>query len=95
MTPEILFQQTSDFYQCLIHPELEDVDFQRELEASRGLRAELDRELALTLIQENNWRTRLLGLAVGVLLREWSLAPVVLDLIRQPTGISIVPAGPG
>lgn len=93
MTPETLFQQTSDFYQCLIHPDLEDVDFRRELEAFRGLRAELDRELALTLIQESNWRTRLLGLAVGALLREWSLAPVVLELIRQPTGISIVPAG--
>ena len=65
MTPEILFQQTSDFYQSLIHPDLSDVDFQRELEAFRGLRAELDREPALTLIQENNWRTRLLGLAVG------------------------------
>lgn len=93
MTPEILFQQTSDFYQSLIHPDLSDVDFQREIEAFRGLRAELDRELALTLIQESNWRTHLLGLAVGALLREWSLAPVVLDLIRQPTGISIVPAG--
>ena len=39
------------------------------------------------------WRSRLLGLAVGALLREWSLAPAVRELIQQPTGMSIVPAG--
>lgn len=93
MTPETLFQQTSDFYQSLIHPDLSDVDFQREIEAFRELRSELDIDLALALLQDRNWRTRLLGLAVGALLREWSLAPAVLELIQQPTGMSIVPAG--
>ena len=93
MTPETLFQQTSDFYQELIHPDLEDAGFRRALDANCELRGELDFYLALALLQDRNWRSRLLGLVVGALLREWSLAPAVVELIQQPTGLSIVPAG--
>ncbi|QDT27345.1 hypothetical protein Enr10x_26620 [Gimesia panareensis] len=93
MTPEKLFDTTADFYLQLIHPDLEDAGFRRALDAFCELRGELDFDLALALLQDRNWRSRLLGLVVGALLSEWSLAPAVVELIKEPIGISIVPAG--
>lgn len=93
MTPEQLVKATGLFYDYLVHPELQDSEFQNSLNIFRNLDKDFDRGLALELIQEVNWRDRLLGFAVAAVLRDWSLSRAIVDTYLHPTGISIVPVG--
>ncbi|QDT42190.1 hypothetical protein Pan241w_22710 [Gimesia alba] len=93
MTPEKLVQTTGLFYQSLIHPAPDDPEFRAGLDRFCQLRDNLDRGLALQLIQEVNWRDRLLGFAVAALLQDWSLSSAILETLQRPTGMAIVPAG--
>lgn len=93
MTPEQLVQTTGLFYQSLIHPALDDPTFLADLDRFCQMRDNLDRGLALQLIQEVNWRDRLLGFAVAALLQDWSLSSAILETLQRPTGMAIVPAG--
>lgn len=93
MTPDQLFQETGNFYQCLIHPVPDDPEFQAGLDRFCQLREALDRDLVLQLIKELDWRSRLLGYAVAALNQDWSLSSEILATLSQPTGLTIVPAG--
>ncbi|WP_339736309.1 hypothetical protein [uncultured Gimesia sp.] len=93
MTPEQLVQATGLFYQGLIHPAPDAPEFQVGLDTFCHLRDDLNRGLALQLIQDVNWRSRLLGFAVAALLQDWSLSSDILETLQRPTGSSIVPAG--
>ncbi|QDV50284.1 hypothetical protein [Gimesia fumaroli] len=94
MTPEQLVQTTGLFYQSLIHPALDDPTFLADLDRFCQMRDNLDRGLALQLIEEVNWRDRLLGFAVAALLQDWSLSSAILETLqRRLTGMAIVPAG--
>lgn len=93
MTPEQLVKATGLFYDKLVHPVVQDSEFQTSLTSFRNLGKDFDRDLALELIQEVNWRDRLLGIAVAAVLRDWSLSHAIVDTCLSPSGISIVPAG--
>jgi len=93
MTAKELFNSTEDVYLSLIHPEihplLDSEDFISLLRIADTASENTVKELTIS----NDWRERIIGLAIAARARLWNLGKTVSESLRDPRGIAIVPAG--
>src|SRR6185503_5429824 len=87
-----IFEQTKGAYLCLIHPIRRDDTFQREIAPVVALASSVPDELVASMITGASWRGRLLGLCLAMAKRPATFIEAMLESLRDPRGIAIVPA---
>lgn len=92
MSEEDIFEQTKGAYLCLIHPVRRDETYRREIALVIALAPSVPDELATAMIAGVSWRERLLGLCMAMSKRPAIFTEAMLQSLRDPRGISIVPA---
>ncbi len=91
MTENDVFERTKGAYLCLIHPVRCDDRYEPEIESVLALAPLVPDELVASLITGASWRERLLGLCMGMAKEPTNFIEPMLQSLRDPRGISIVP----
>jgi hypothetical protein len=91
MSEADIFDLTKSAYLCLIHPVLRDDTYRQEIAPVIGLAPSVPDELIASMITGAGWRERLLGISLGMAKRPASFAQPMLQSLRDPRGISVVP----
>lgn len=91
MSEEEIFDKTKGAYLCLIHPKMPDCTYQREIASVVELAPAAPDELVAAMITGASWRERLLGLCMAMAKRTGTFSEPMLQSLRDPRGISIVP----
>lgn len=92
MSEDDIFKQTKDAYLCLIHPVRQGDDYGQEIASVIALAPSVSDELVAAMIAGSSWRERLLGLCMAMSKRPATFTEAMLQSVRDPRGISIVPA---
>ena len=87
-----IFEQTKGAYLCLIHPIRRDDTYRQEIAPVVALASSVPDELVAAMITCASWRERLLGLCIAMAKRPATLIEAMLQSLRDPRGIAIVPA---
>jgi hypothetical protein len=87
-----VFEQTKDAYLCLIHPIRRDDIYRREIAPVLAIVPAVPDQLVASMIVGASWRERLLGLCLSIAKRQAKFVNPMLESLRDPRGISIVPA---
>src|SRR6266498_4006131 len=87
-----IFEQTKGAYLCLIHPILRDDTYRQEIAPVVALASSVPDELVAAMITGAPWRERLLGLCIAMAKRPATFIEAMLQSLRDPRGIAIVPA---
>src|SRR3954452_21159662 len=91
MSEDDVFEQTKDAYLCLIHPMRRDDIYRQEIASVITLASSVPDELVVTMITAAGWRERLLGLCLAMAKRPVTFTEAMLQSLRDPHGIAIVP----
>jgi hypothetical protein len=92
MNEEDIFKNTRDAYLCLIHPVQQDETCRKEIASVVALAPSVPDEVVASMIIGASWRERLLGICMAIAKRPASFVEPLLQSLRDPRGISIVPA---
>lgn len=92
MSEDDIFKQTKDAYLCLVHPVRQGDTYRQEIGTVITLAASVPDELVAIMIVGSSWRERLLGLCMAMSKRPAMFTEPVLQSLRDPRGIAIVPA---
>ena len=92
MSEEDIFEQTKDAYLCLVHPIRRDDTYRREIAPVIDLASSAPDELVASMITGAGWRERLLGLCLAMAKQPATFIDAMLQSLRDPRGIAIVPA---
>ena len=92
MTEDDIFEQTKGAYLCLIHPIRRDDTYRQEIAQVVALASSVPDELVAAMITGASWRERLLGLCIAMAKRPATFIEAMLQSLRDPRGIAIVPA---
>jgi hypothetical protein len=92
MSEDDIFHQTKDAYLCLIHPVRRDEAYRQEIASVIALAPSVPDELIAAMISGVSWRERLLGLCMAMSKQPEMFTEAMLQSLRDPRGISIVPA---
>ncbi len=92
MNEDDIFDQTEGAYLCLIHPVLRDDTYRLEIAPVVALAPSMPDELVASLITGASWRERLLGICLAMANHPASFIEPMLQSLRDPRGISIIPA---
>ncbi|MCI0642249.1 MAG: hypothetical protein L0Y72_04270 [Gemmataceae bacterium] len=87
-----VFEQTKGAYLCLIHPRREGGQYPQEMNALIALAPSVSDQLVDSLLDGSSWRERLLGLCLAMAKRPAAFIELILQSLREPLGIAIVPA---
>lgn len=87
-----IFKQTKNAYLCLIHPVQRDNIYGQEIAPVVALASSAPDEFVRALIVGKSWRERLLGLCMGASKEPAIFIEAILQSLRDPRGIAIVPA---
>lgn len=91
MNADDIFDQTKGAYLCLIHPIRRDDTYRKEIALVVVLAASVPDELVAAMITGASWRERLLGLCLAMAKRPATFVEAMLQSLRDPRGIAIVP----
>ena len=91
MNKDDIFEHTKDAYLCLIQPIRSHNAYREELAPLVALVPSVPSELIADLITGVSWRERLLGLCMAMSQRSAIYTVEMLQSLRDPCGISIVP----
>jgi hypothetical protein len=92
MSEDDIFKQTTDAYLCLIHPVRQGDTYRKEIASVIAIAPSVPDELVAAMIAGVSWRERLLGLCMAMAKRPAIFTEAMLQSLRDPRGISIVPA---
>jgi hypothetical protein len=92
MRVEDIFDQTKGAYLCLIHPVLRDHAYRQEIAPVIALAPSVPDEVISAMIVGPSWRERLLSLCMAMTKRPATFVEPMVQSLRDPRGISIVPA---
>jgi hypothetical protein len=92
MTEDDILNQTKDAYLCLVHPVRQGDAYRKEIASVAALAPSVPDELVAAMIVGDSWRERLLGLCMAMAKRPAVFIQPVLQSLRDPRGITIVPA---
>jgi hypothetical protein len=92
MSEDDIFKQTKDAYLCLIHPVRQGDTYHQEIASVIALAPSVPNELVAAMIAGVSWRERLLGLCLAMAKRPAIFTEAMLQSLRDPRGLSIVPA---
>ena len=92
MSENDIFEQTKGAYLCLIHPIRRDDTYRQEIASVVLLASSVPDELVAAMITGASWRERLLGLCLAMAKRPGKFIEAMLQSLRDPRGIAIVPA---
>jgi hypothetical protein len=92
MTEADVFARTGDAYLRLIHPVMADDRYREDVAPVLALAPAVPDELVAAMLVGASWRERLLGLCLAMALRPGAFIERVLQSLREPRGIAIVPA---
>ena len=92
MTADDIFERTQDAYLCLIHPIRQGDAYRQEIAPVIALTPSVPDELVAAMITSRDWRPRLLGLCLAMAKRPATFTEAMLQSLRDPRGIAIVPA---
>jgi hypothetical protein len=91
MSKEDIFEQTKGAYLCLIHPVRRDHTYRQEIAPVISLAPSVSDELVVAMLTGASWRERLLGLCIAMAKRPATFIEPMLQSLRDPRGIAIVP----
>lgn len=91
MSEDDILRQTNDAYLSLVHPAQRDGEFQRKISSVVSLAPSVPDTLVAAMINGASWRERLLGICMGMAKRQKMFVEPMLQSLRDPRGISIVP----
>jgi hypothetical protein len=91
MNEDDIFNQIKDAYLVLIHPVLQDDTSRKEIASMVALAPSAPDEVVASMITGASWRERLLGICMAIAKRPASFIEPMLQSLRDPRGISIVP----
>jgi hypothetical protein len=91
MSEHDIFQQTGDAYLCFVHPLLEDDTCRKEMASVIALAPSVPDDVVTSMITGASWRERLLGTCLAMAKLPTSFVEPMLQSLRDPRGISIVP----
>jgi len=91
MTEEDIFERTKDAYLGLIHPKRRDDAYRQEIAPVIALASSVPDDLIVAMITATGWRERLLGLCLAMAKRPSTFTDAMLQTLRDPRGIAIVP----
>ena len=91
MSEDDVFEQTNGAYLCLIHPVRRDDTYRQEIAPVLALAPSVPDELVASMIAGASWRERLLGLCMAMTKQPAAFIEPMLQSLRDPRGISIVP----
>ncbi|MBA4146610.1 MAG: hypothetical protein H0X66_00735 [Verrucomicrobia bacterium] len=91
MTEDDIFEQTKGAYLCLIHPKRSGDLYRQEIAPVIALAPSVSDELVASMITGASWRERLLGICTAMAKRPAGFIEPMLQSLRDPRGISIVP----
>jgi hypothetical protein len=91
MSEDDIFERTKDAYLCLIHPVRRDDTYRQEIAPVVALAPSVPDELVAAMITAAGWRERLLGLCLAMAKRPASFIDSMVQSLRDPRGIAIVP----
>jgi hypothetical protein len=92
MSENDIFDQTKGAYLCLIHPIRRDETYRQEIAPMVALAPSVPDELVAAMITGASWRERLPGLCLAMAKRPGTFIEAMLQSLREPRGIAIVPA---
>ncbi len=92
MTEDDVFEKTEGAYLCLIHPNRHDQAHRQAITTIVALAPSVPDEVVAAMITGASWRERLLGLCMAMAKRPAIFIEPILQSLRDPRGISIVPA---
>jgi hypothetical protein len=92
MSEDDIFEQTKDAYLCLVHPSRRDDAYRQEIAPAIALASSVPDEIVATMITAAGWRQRLLGLCFAMAKRPATFTEAMLQSLRDPREIAIVPA---
>lgn len=92
MSEDDVFKQTKDAYLCLIHPVRQGEAYREEIASVIALAPSVPDELVVAMIAGVSWRERLLGLCIAMSKQPAMFTEAMLQSLRDPRGVSIVPA---
>jgi len=92
MTEDDLFHQTKGAYLCLIHPVREDHIYREEIARVAAIASSVPEMLVAAMIKGAGWRERLLGLALAMAKKPEMFIEPMLQSLRDPRTVAIVPA---
>lgn len=87
-----LFEQTKDAYLYFIHPIRDGDGYRQEIASVIALAPSVPEPLVTSLLVGSSWRERLLGLCLAMTKRPAAFIEPILQSLREPRGIAIVPA---
>jgi hypothetical protein len=91
MTIDDVFAKTGGAYLALIHPDLNQEVSRAEIAKVIGLASAVSDETVVSLIVGTSWRERLVGLCLALSKEPGRFIQAMLDSMRDPRGLSIVP----
>jgi hypothetical protein len=92
MSAHEIFEQTKDAYLCLIHPNRKGKQYRHEIAPVIALAPSVPEQLVAAMIVGASWRERLLGLVMAMSGCPAGFIDAMLQSLRDPRGIAIVPA---
>ena len=92
MSEDDIVEQTKDAYLCLVHPIRKDEAYRKEIASVIAIAPSLPDELVVAMIVGASWRERLLGLCIAMSKPSGKFTEAMLQSLRDPRCISIVPA---
>ena len=92
MTEADIFDQTKGAYLQLVHPTRQRDGYGVEIASVVALAASAPENLVAAMLVGASWRERLLGLCLAMAKRPAVFVEPMLDSLREPRGIAIVPA---
>jgi hypothetical protein len=92
MTEADIFEQTKTAYLCLIHPVVEGDAYRQDVAPVLALAPCVPEPLVASMLVGASWRERLLGLCLAMANRPATFVEPMLQSLREPRGIAIVPA---
>lgn len=92
MSEADIFDQTKGACLCLIHPSLTGDAYRREISPVIALAPAVPDPLVANLIKNAGWRERILGLCIGMVKHPVLVIEPILQSLKNPRGIAIVPA---
>jgi hypothetical protein len=92
MNEDDILKQTKDAYLWLIHPVPQGKAYSPEIASAIALAPSVPDELVVAMIVGVSWRERLLGLYIAMSKQPAMFTEAMLQSLRDPRGISIVPA---
>ncbi|MBK8036030.1 MAG: hypothetical protein IPK22_02680 [Verrucomicrobiaceae bacterium] len=92
MSVNDIFDQTEDAYLSLIHPVVSDDAYRQQIAPIITLAPCVSEYLVAEMITGESWRERLVGIFMAMARPPASLIEPLMQSLRDPRGISIVPA---